>query len=271
MFGLAKTFLQVMRDNWVWREQTWELAKIDLVKTYRGAALGWIWLFVKPAVYIGVYYFTFAFGMRAGADVNGMPFLLWMAAGVFPWFFMGDMISLGSDVYRKYPFLVNRIRFPLSVISTFFTLSRMIVLAGTMLFTILMCVILHIKLTIYLIQLPLVFILMTYFWIMWSIWLSPLSAISRDFSKLIATLTTPFFWLSGVLFQLEELPRVARIIMYLNPVSWGCVAVRDCFIDFKWIWEQPKQMGGYLIISAIVTILAMHSYQRLHKEVADVL
>lgn len=271
MFALAKTFLQVMRDNWIWRKQTWELAKIDLVKTYRGAALGWIWLFVKPAVYIGVYYFTFSFGMRAGADVNGMPFLLWMAAGVFPWFFMGDMIGAGSDVYRRYPFLVNRIRFPLSVISTFFTLSRMIVLAGTMAFTVLMCLILGIKLTKYLIQLPLVFILMTYFWIMWSIWLSPLSAISRDFSKLIGTLTTPFFWLSGVLFQLEELPRIARIIMYLNPVSWGCVAVRDCFIDFKWIWEQPKELGGYLIVSALVTILAMHSYRRLHKEVADVL
>lgn len=272
MLVLIKTFLQMCHDNWAWRKQTWELAKIDLVKTYRGAALGWIWLFVKPAVYIGVYYFTFAVGMRFAGPVNHMPYLLWMAVGVFPWFFMSDMIAGGgSDVYHRYAFLVNRIRFPLSVISTFFTLSKMIVLVGTMLFTILLCVILKIKLTIHLIQLPLIFALMMYFWTMWSIWLSPLSAISRDFSKLINTLATPFFWLSGVLFQLTQLPHIGRIIMYFNPVAWGCVAMRDCFIYHKWIWRSHHEFICYLFICVVVTVFAMHSYARLHKEVPDVL
>ena len=271
MLGLAKTFLQVLHDNWVWRKQAWELAKIDLVKTYRGAALGWVWLFVRPTVYISVYYFTLAIGMHSAAAINDMPFLLWLAAGVFPWFFMGDMIGGGSDVYRKYAFLVNRIRFPLSVISTFYTLSKMIVLVGTMGFTILVCVVLRVKLTIYLLQLPLVFILMMYFWVMWSIWLSPLSAVSRDFSKLIGTLSTPFFWLSGVLFQLDQLPDSLRHITNFNPVSWACTAMRDCFIDQRWIWSRPKMLCCYLILCAIVTVLAMHSYRRLHKEVPDVL
>ena len=271
MLTLAKTFLQVMHDNWVWRKQAWELAKIDLVKTYRGAALGWVWLFVKPAVYISVYYFTFAIGMRSAKPINGMPFLLWMAAGVFPWFFMGDMIGMGGDVYRRYPFLVNRIRFPLAVISTFFTLSKMIVLMGTIAFTIVVCFILRIKLTVYLLQLPLIFLMMMYFWIMWSIWLSPLSAVSRDFSKLIATLTTPFFWLSGVLFNMDNMPENIKFVMYFNPVTWACSSIRKCFVDFQWIWESKKFMCGYLVVCLIVTILAMHSYSRLHKEVPDVL
>lgn len=271
MFGLIKTFLQVVHDNWVWRSQAWELAKIDLVKTYRGAALGWVWLFVKPAVYVSVYYFTFAIGMRSAKPVNDMPFLLWMAMGVFPWFFMSDMIGTGSNIYRKYAFLVNRIRFPLSVISTFYCLSQMIVLVGTIGFAIVVCLLLRVKLTIYLLQLPLVFFLMMYFWVMWSIWLSPLSAISRDFAKLIKTLTTPFFWLSGVLFQLDKLPHAVRVVMYFNPVSWGCRAMRCCFIDFKWIWQSPKVLACYLFMCALVTVLAMRSYSRLHMEVPDVL
>ena len=44
------TLKQVVGENWHWRRQVWNLAKIDLVKTYRGAALGQIWLFAKPAV-----------------------------------------------------------------------------------------------------------------------------------------------------------------------------------------------------------------------------
>lgn len=265
------TFRQVLHDNWEWRKQSWNLAKIDLVKTYRGAALGWIWLFVKPAVYIGVYYFTFAVGMRSAAPVNGMPYLLWMACGVFPWFFMSDMISTGSDVYNKYPFLVNRIRFPLSVISTFYAMSKLIVFMGTMAFTIALCLITGVKLSIYLLQLPLIFILMLYFWIMWSIWLSPLSAISKDFANLVKTLQTPFFWLSGVLFRLQKLPHALRVLMYFNPVSWACEVTRHSFVDFAWIWEYPKELGVYLAMCLLVTILAMHSYKRLHKEVPDVL
>lgn len=268
---MFNTFRQVLRENWEWRKQAWNLAKIDLVKTYRGAALGWVWLFVKPAVYVSVYYFTFAVGMRSAGSVHGMPYLLWMVCGVFPWFFMGDCISGGSDVYRRYPFLVNRIRFPLSVISTFYTLSKMIVFAGTMLFTILMCILLHVKLTIYLLQIPLVLILMMYFWTMWSIWLSPLSAISKDFSNLIKTLSTPFFWLSGVLFRLDSLPHIGRVIMYFNPVAWGCEAMRDCFIDFNWIWEAKRELIPYLFMCLVLTLLAMHSYKRLNQEVADVL
>jgi teichoic acid transport system permease protein len=145
------------------------------------------------------------------------------------------------------------------------------VLAGTMGFAIVICLLAHVKLTIHLLQLPLVFLLLMYFWVMWSIWLSPLSAISRDFSKLIGTLTTPFFWLSGVLFQLEKLPHPLRTVMNFNPVTWGCRSVRDCFIDHKWIWQHPKALGCYLFICLVVTILAMHSYNRLHKEVPDVL
>ena len=265
------TLKQVLTENWEWRRQIWSLAKIELVKTYRGAALGWVWLFVRPAVYIGVYWFTIAVGMRGANPVNGQPFLLWMACGVFPWFFMSDAINSGSDVYHRYSFLVNRIRFPLSVISSFYLLSKMIVLVGTMGFVILVCVLCGVELSIYLIQLPLVFILMYVFWVAWSMMLSPLSAISKDFANLIQTLSMPFFWLSGVIFQLDSLPHIARVIMYFNPVAWGCEAMRYCFIYQDWFFLQYKEFLPYLFVMLVVVCLALVSYRRLRNEVPDVL
>ena len=65
------TLKQVVGENWHWRRQVWNLAKIDLVKTYRGAALGKIWLFAKPAVYILVFWVALKFGLRSSSDVNG--------------------------------------------------------------------------------------------------------------------------------------------------------------------------------------------------------
>ena len=60
----------IIRDHIAYRQQIFKLAKADLIKTYRGAALGWAWAIIKPAVTIFVYWFTFEIGLRAGKDVN---------------------------------------------------------------------------------------------------------------------------------------------------------------------------------------------------------
>lgn len=265
------TLQLILSENWHWRHQTWNLAKIDLVKTYRGAALGKLWLFAKPAVYILVFWFALSFGMRSGQDVDGKPFLLWLASGVFPWFFMSDMITTGSDVYRRYPYLVNRIKFPLSLISTFYTLSLMIILICMLAFTMLMSLMYRIPPSVYWLQLPLILALMFLFWTAWSITLSPLSAISRDFANLLKTLGTPFFWLSGILFQLDALPGPIRAIMSFNPVAWGVDAIRCCFIYNCWIWSKPRDLAAFLIVLVIFVLLALNSYRRLSREVPDVL
>ena len=268
---MLATLKQILSENWQWRHQIWDLAKIDLVKTYRGAALGKVWLFTKPAVYILVYWFTLSFGMRSGHDVNGQPFLLWLATGVFPWFFMSDAINTGSDVYHRYSYLVNRLKFPLSVISTFYTLSLMIIFACTMGFTIAVCLVFGVHISRYVIQLPLVMAIMFVFWTAWSIMLSPLGAVSKDFANLVKTLSTPFFWLSGILFQLSSLPEVFRRIMAFNPVAWCVEAVRDCFVYKEWFWQRPDELVPFLIVFVVVVVLALRNFKRLYKEVPDVL
>ena len=64
--------IDIIRENWRWRRQVWNLAKIDLVKTYRGAALGKIWLFVKPAVYILVFWVALASRSSAPRPKRGV-------------------------------------------------------------------------------------------------------------------------------------------------------------------------------------------------------
>ena len=65
----------IIKDHITYKQQILKLAKADLVKTYRGAALGWAWAIIKPAVTIFVYWFAFEIGLRAGKDVNRISFL----------------------------------------------------------------------------------------------------------------------------------------------------------------------------------------------------
>ncbi len=66
----------IIKDHITYKQQIFKLAKADLIKTYRGAALGWAWAIIKPAVTIFVYWFTFEIGLRAGKDVNRISIFL---------------------------------------------------------------------------------------------------------------------------------------------------------------------------------------------------
>jgi teichoic acid transport system permease protein len=108
-----------LRDNWNWRKQIARLSLFDLKKKSRGAVLSWGWFFIKPGMYIFCFWFALEIGLRVGnSDAGAPPYILWLCAGLIPWFFMQDMINQGSDVLHRYPYLVNKIKFPLSGIST---------------------------------------------------------------------------------------------------------------------------------------------------------
>ena len=107
--------------------QILQLAQADLIKTYRGSALGWMWAIIKPSVTIFVYWFAFSFGLRAASSVNGFPFFLWLIAGIVPWFYMSEMLTQGSQTLKRYNYLVTKIKFPVSTISTFVSLSKLYV------------------------------------------------------------------------------------------------------------------------------------------------
>ena len=163
------TFIEILKDHWQYRQQIFKLSISDLKKTYRGAALGWAWAIIKPAVTIFVYSFAFEIGLRAGKDVNGFPFFLWLIAGLIPWFYMNNMITSGTDSIRKYSYLVTKMKFPISTIPTFVSISKFIVHILLITITIGIFVLMGRMPTIYMLQLPFYMLLNLIFFTVFSL------------------------------------------------------------------------------------------------------
>jgi teichoic acid transport system permease protein len=269
---LRGAFSEIVRDNWRWKGQAWHMAVTDLVKESRGAVLGWAWLLIKPAVYICVFWFGIVIGLKSGHDEGNTPYILWLSIGMIPWYFMQDMLTTGMNVYRRYPYLVNKIRFPLSVISTFFALSSFIAFLMSMAAILIIMVCCGIPLTIYAIQVPFIAVIMLVFFIAWSVMTAPLATLSKDFYSLVKALATPIFWMSGVLFDVAGVKSaVIRHILAFNPVTFFVTAFRDALSTKVWLWDKPDQVMPFIFIAVILFVLAFRSYSRLNREVADVL
>lgn len=263
---------EIIKDHITYMQQIFKLAKADLVKTYRGAALGWSWAIIKPAVTIFVYWFAFSIGLRMGGDVDGYPYFLWLISGLLPWFYMSEMITSGTDTIRKYSYLVTKMKFPVSTIPTFVSISKFIVHLLLVVIVILIFIFMGYPPDIYIIQLPFYMLCMFIFFTIWSLFSSLLASMSKDFGNLVKSMVTAVFWLSGILWNPETvtIPWLKKLLM-LNPVTFITTGFRNCFINHVWFFEQPKRLLYFVIITAIMLVIAIWTYKRLRKEIPDVL
>ena len=263
---------EIIKDHITYLQQIFKLAKADLVKTYRGAALGWSWAIIKPAVTIFVYWFAFSIGLRMGGDVDGYPYFLWLISGLLPWFYMSEMITSGTDTIRKYSYLVTKMKFPVSTIPTFVSISKFIVHLLVVVIVILIFIFMGYPPDIYIIQLPFYMLCMFIFFTIWSLFSSLLASMSKDFGNLVKSMVTAVFWLSGILWNPETItiPWLKKLLM-LNPVTFITTGFRNCFINHVWFFEQPKRLLYFVIITAIMLVIAIWTYKRLRKEIPDVL
>ena len=267
------TIVEIIKDHIQYRQQIFKLAKADLIKTYRGAALGWAWAIIKPAVTIFVYWFTFQIGLRAGKDVEGFPFFLWLISGVIPWFYMSDMITGGTECIRKYSYLVTKMKFPISTIPTFFSISKFMVHLALLAIMIIIFIAMGYPPDIYLLQLPIYMLLSFLFFTVFSLFSSLLACMSKDFSNLVKSLVTAVFWLSGIIWNINTLKDIPwlRALLKINPVTYLVEGYRNCFIHKTWIWETPKTLIAFLVILLVLTIASIWVYRKLRKEIPDVL
>lgn len=267
------TIVEIIKDHIQYRQQIFKLAKADLIKTYRGAALGWAWAIIKPAVTIFVYWFTFQIGLRAGKDVEGFPFFLWLISGVIPWFYMSDMITGGTECIRKYSYLVTKMKFPISTIPTFFSISKFMVHLALLAIMIIIFIAMGYPPDIYLLQLPIYMLLSFLFFTVFSLFSSLLACMSKDFSNLVKSLVTAVFWLSGIIWNINTLKDIPwlRALLKINPVTYLVEGYRNCFIHKTWIWESPKTLIAFLVILLVLTIASIWVYRKLRKEIPDVL
>ena len=269
---MMKNLTKILKEHIEYRQQVLKLAKADLVKTYRGAALGWSWAVIKPAVTIFVYWFAFSVGIRASGNVNGYPFFLWLIAGLIPWFYINDMLTAGTDAIRKYSYLVTKMKFPVSTIPTFVSLSKLFV--NLILIVVMIGIFWGFGFApdIYYLQIIFYIGLTFLFWTVWGLFSSLVSAISKDFSNLVKSFVTAVLWLSGVLWNSETVANVTlRKLLRLNPVTYLINGFRNCFIDKIWFWEQPKRLLYFGIAFLIMLVLALWAYRKVRKDIPDVL
>ncbi len=266
--------VEFFSSHWHNKTQILEMAKTDVIKTYRGAVLGWSWAIIKPVIRIFVYWFAIAIGLRASSTTGGVSYFAFLISGMIPWFYMNDLITGGTKVLRKYGYLVTKLRFPVMTIPTFYSLSNLMVHIVMLALTVGVLSISGYVPTECICQIPLYMLMMFVFFNVWGMFAGMLGAMSKDFINLVSSITMAFFWLSGILYSVDTLaekhPFLADVMSW-NPITIIVEGYRNSLVYNKWFWEQPSLLLHFLIVFVILTGLMLWAYRKLRKDIADVL
>lgn len=252
-----------------------ELAKNDFKKKFAGSYFGILWAFVSPIVTICVYWFVFTLGMRgAASDVNGYPFVLWLIAGLIPWFLFSEILNSGTNVLPEYTYLVKKIVFNVSILPVMKIVTATVIHLFFVLLMIIIFMCMGYMPDLYILQIVYYMIAL---WILSAACVFITSAIVvffKDLTQVVNIFLQVFIWITPIMWQdtqmLVDHPVIAQIIR-LNPMYYIVKGYRDAMINHVWFWETPGMTIYFWIVTLLLFLLGTSVFTRLKPHFADVI
>lgn len=204
-----KDLLFILREHKENLYKIYKLSLYDFLTPLRDTYLGAVWIILSPLAQIGVYWFVFGIGIRNGKPVDGHPFLLWMLAGLIPWFYISTSINSGTLAIYSKSAIITKMKFPSSIIPTNNILTQLLNNIPLIFIMIILYVLNGYKATIYYIQIPYYIIAVTLLLIGISLITSALVMAVRDINRLVGTVLRFMFYLTPILWTTINLPPVA--------------------------------------------------------------
>ena len=236
------------------RKLIWDLSKNDFKTRFAGSYLGIIWAFVQPIVTVLVYWFVFEKGMHAsGINLRSgitAPFVLWLIAGLVPWFFFQEVLSGGTNALMEYSYLVKKVVFTIILYACYgyypdlytlqmlyYTFAMMILLLGLIYAT------------------------------------SAIVVFFKDLGQIINIILQIGVWMTPIMWNIDgmELNPILITILKLNPMYYIVAGYRDSLINKAGFWEQPGMTIYYWILTIVLFIIGTKIFKKLKPHFADVL
>jgi lipopolysaccharide transport system permease protein len=241
----------------------------ELHGKYRGSVLGLVWTLINPLALMAVYTLVFSVLLKA-FEIEHYP--LFILSGLVTWVFFQSAVQMACSSLFAQPTLVKQVRFPrhflpLAVVGT------NIVTLGAM-FTVVLIA-------------NLIFVpeMRTTFWAAIPL-LVPLiglaaglavvvgyvTVIYRDVEHLLLTIFLPWFFLTPVFYNFDQLPGLedrrwlTSILYWGNFVSPFVRAIRDPL--FFGLWPRLIDVVYCVVVAGIMLVLGVLVARRMDDHVA---
>lgn len=260
------------------RRLIWKLAINDFKTRYAASYLGIIWAFVQPVVTVLLYWFVFTVALPSRAvAVKGdieIPYILWLIAGIVPWFFFSEALSNGTNALLEYNYLVKKVVFKISILPIIKIISAVFVHAFFIFFTLILFSCYGYYPDLYTLQIFYYSACMFIFVLGLCYITCSVVVFFRDLGQIISIALQVGIWATPILWNLNVLseghPKL-KILFKLNPMNYIVEGYRNALIDKIWFWETFYSTAYFWILTLMMFAVGALVFKRLKVHFADVL
>lgn len=245
------------------------LAKREVIATYVGSFLGFIWTFINPIVNISIFWFVFSVGFKV-QPMNDVPFAVWLTAGLAPWMIFSEVVASSSTLITDNVHLIKKTLFKSQILPIVRICSSLV--THTVFLIVLIFLIIFVRMPFSLYYLQALYYLFGLCTLALGIcWLtSALNVFIRDVSKMVHLILQVGFWATPIFWDIKIMsPRIQKI-MEFNPLYYIVRGYRESFIYFKPFWEHGMATLAFWCTVLFMLAFGALVFQKLKPQFADV-
>lgn len=248
----------------------WSMARREIMTQYVGSFLGFMWTFIKPLVMICVFWFVFSVGFRA-RPMEDVPFVVWLAAGMAPWFSFADIVMSSTAAVVGNAPLVKKTVFPSQILPVVKLISGLITHAVFLVILFGLLISQGISLSFHNLQFLYYLLCFSLLALGISWFVSALNVFIRDTGQIVAVILQVGFWGTAIFWDINIMSPKVQMYLKLNPFYYVVQGYRESFIQFVPFWHH----GLYTLYFWSFTIFSLLSgayvFRKLKPQFADVL
>lgn len=254
------------------RHLIWKLARNDFKKRYAGSYLGAVWAMVQPVVTVAMYYVVFDVIMGTGnAMVPDKPYVLFLTAGLVPWFYFNEALNNGTNALLEYNYLVKKVVFKISVLPIIKIIAATFIHVFFVLVMLVIAAIYGYYPTIYMIQLVYYSLCLFIFVLGLCYSTCAIMVFFKDIGQIISILLQIGMWATPILWDVNTLSPTVQMIVKINPLVYIVNGYRTAIFEKTWFWEDFYSTMYFWIVTVVVFGVGALVFKRLKVHFSDVL
>lgn len=253
----------------------WKLARNDFKNRYAGSYLGALWAMVQPVITVLMYYIVFdkIFQSRAQAVAGGIdvPYVLFLTAGLVPWFYFSEGLSNGTNALIQYNYLVKKVVFNIDILPVIKVVAASFIHVFFLVVLLIIAAIYGYYPSLYTLQLLYYSGCMFILLVSLSYFTSSIVVFFRDLGQIIQIALQIGMWATPILWNIESIPRLWQLIIKLNPVAYIVLGYRSTIVEGKGFWVDWKYTLYFWCFIALSFLISKNVFKKLKVHFADVL
>lgn len=255
-----------LRDVWAHRELVFFLAQRDFKLRYSQAVLGAAWVLIQPLAAAALFYGVFGRGLDVPSD--GIPYLVFVYAGLAFWFYVSGAVEAAAESLASYSGLVTKVYFPRLAAPVASVLPGLIDLGIALGVLAVLMALDEVDSSAALVTLPLWIAAAVGVALAAGVWLAALNAQYRDVRYGLGFILQIWFFASPVVYSSSVISGGWKYVFAANPL----VGVLD---GLRWAVLDGPAPGHQDLISLAVGLMLLVTgfiyFRRVERHLADVI